>query len=152
MEIIIMDFEQLHEWVGHNILTQNFKTLGSWVISLIKCLTSTILYPMWDSTHPWKYEIPTIYLPLKCEPIHNLWACFPSNESFFIHTLALPLWHSTTHVVWPPFSIRLSTQGVSRTLRQTIGSDTIIWSWGGLKIITFDLEQLHKCVGHRILT
>jgi hypothetical protein len=35
-----LDLEQLHKWVWHHILTQNFNALDLWILSLIKYWTT----------------------------------------------------------------------------------------------------------------
>jgi len=72
--------KQTYKWVGYHILIQNLKTVGLWVLLLIKCLISTFSNNVKLLTH-------TCYnsLPLKCDYIHSCEHAPSQAEAFSSH-------------------------------------------------------------------
>jgi hypothetical protein len=72
--------KQTHKWVGYHILIQNLRTIGLWVLLLIKCSTSAFSSNVRLLTHTCHNS-----LPLKCDYIHSCEHVPPSSEVFSSH-------------------------------------------------------------------
>jgi len=124
----ILGQQQQHKCVRHHILTQNLKTLGLWVLTLV------YYYSLFTFSSNVRLLSHTSYTTISPSSVSHsfIWVYVPLKwKLFYPYILATSLISTTStgHVAWPPLPRRLSTQRLGRT----IISYTILGFFIGLK-------------------
>jgi len=119
--------QQPYKWERYHTLTQNIKAMSLWVLSLIKCSTSTFLSDVGHITHTCTQQShPQVW-------VHQFIMLTPQAELFHPHTLILVLLLSpptTEPAAWTPLVRRTFDTRSRSNPSSNHGSDTTVGSRG----------------------
>jgi len=105
--IITLILEQWYKWEIHHFFTQNYKILGLWILSLIKCSTFTLPSHIRHIVHTWYTNKFTYGNWIPYYNAHKIWSPKPRNcDIMFVSGLIHhDIWCWNAHLINKIFSL-----------------------------------------------